>query len=153
MRKYILLTFLLTAVLSFAVSPDAVAAGRKAKDLHYTDTLHTPRKQVQLLKAIELAPDVFVYDEFVRVDEYTVTIKGMKFNASMKNTLDSDFIADDAGLAKRLKRLARLTRPLNGVCDLTVRTEKIPEGLAVDYKIRNISVFGIGRVSDVSDAQ
>lgn len=152
MLKKILLSLMICAAFAFA-APGAHAGQRQSKDLHYTDTLHTPRKQVQLLKAIELAPEVFVYDQFIRVDEYTVTIKGMKFNASMKNTLDSDFIADDPGLAKRLKRLARLTRPLNGVCDLTVRTEKIPEGLAVDYKIRNISVFGIGRVSDVSDAK
>ena len=118
------------------------------KTLHYTDTIRSANKQQQFLRAIELAPSVFVYKEIVWKDASTVTVKGMRFNPSMDNTLKCEIVEKDPGLGKRLKRLNTVTRPLNGVVDLTVSYHRVPSGIAVDYLIQNISIFGIGRSSE-----
>lgn len=121
---------------------------KQPKTLHYTDTIRSANKQQQFLRAIELAPSVFVYKEIVWKDASTVTVKGMRFNPSMDNTLKCEIVEKDPGLGKRLKRLNTVTRPLNGVVDLTVSYHRVPTGIAVDYLIQNISIFGIGRSSD-----
>lgn len=121
---------------------------KQPKTLHYTDTIRSANKQQQFLRAIELAPSVFVYKEIVWKDASTVTVKGMRFNPSMDNTLKCEIVEKDPGLGKRLKRLNTVTRPLNGVIDLTVSYHRVPSGIAVDYLIQNISIFGIGRSSD-----
>ena len=121
---------------------------KQPKTLHYTDTIRSANKQQQFLRAIELAPSVFVYNEIVWKDASTVTVKGMRFNPSMDNTLKCEIVEKDPGLGKRLKRLNTVTRPLNGVVDLTVSYHRVPSGIAVDYLIQNISIFGIGRSSD-----
>ena len=121
---------------------------KQPKTLHYTDTIRSANKQQQFLRAIELAPSVFVYKEIVWKDASTVTVKGMRFNPSMDNTLKCEIVEKDPGLGKRLKRLNTVTRPLNGVVDLTVSYHRVPSGIAVDYLIQNISIFGIGRSSD-----
>ena len=121
---------------------------KQPKTLHYTDTIRSANKQQQFLRAIELAPSVFVYKEIVWKDASTVTVRGMRFNPSMDNTLKCEIVEKDPGLGKRLKRLNTVTRPLNGVVDLTVSYHRIPSGIAVDYLIQNISIFGIGRSSD-----
>ena len=121
---------------------------KQPKTLHYTDTLRSPNKQKQFLHAVELAPSVFVYKEIVWKDASTVTVKGMCFNPSMDNTLKCEIVENDPALGKRLKRLNSVTRPLNGVVDLTVSYHRVPAGIAVDYLIQNISIFGIGRSSD-----
>ena len=148
--KYLLAVFVavLLSLPAFADGQTAKEAlAKNPKSLHYTDTIRSARKQNQFLKAIELAPSVFVYDEIVWDDPSTVTVKGMRFNPSMDNTLKCEFVIDDPGLGKRLKRLNSVTRPLNGIVDLTVSYHNVPAGIAVDYKIRNISIFGIGRKS------
>jgi hypothetical protein len=127
------------------------ALDKQPKTLHYTDTIRSAKKQNQFLKAIELAPSVFVYKEIVWENSSTVTVKGMRFNPSMDNTLKCEIVENDPALGKRLKRLNSVTRPLNGVVDLTVSYHRVPAGIAVDYLIRNISVFGIGRSSDKKD--
>ena len=148
--KY-LLAFFAAVLLSLPVFADGQTAkealAKNPKSLHYTDTIRSARKQNQFLKAIELAPSVFVYDEIVWDDASTVTVRGMRFNPSMDNTLKCEIVTDDPGLGKRLKRLNSVTRPLNGIVDLTVSYHNVPAGIAVDYKIRNISIFGIGRKS------
>ena len=121
---------------------------KQPKTLHYTDTIRSANKQQQFLRAIELAPSVFVYKEIVWKDASTVTVKGMRFNPSMDNTLKCEIVEKDPGLGKRLKRLNTVTWPLNGVVDLTVSYHRVPSGIAVDYLIQNISIFGIGRSSD-----
>lgn len=121
---------------------------KQPKTLHYTDTIRSANKQQQFLRAVELAPTVFVYDSIVWDNSSTVTVKGMRFNRSMDNTLKCEIVEKDPGLGKRLKRLNSVTRPLNGVVDLTVSYHRVPAGIAVDYLIQNISVFGIGRSSD-----
>ena len=121
---------------------------KQPKTLHYSDTIRSANKQQQFLRAIELAPSVFVYNEIVWKDASTVTVKGMRFNPSMDNTLKCEIVEKDPGLGKRLKRLNTVTRPLNGVVDLTVSYHRVPSGIAVDYLIQNISIFGIGRSSD-----
>ena len=148
--KY-LLAFFAAVLLSLPAFADGQTAkealAKNPKSLHYTDTIRSARKQNQFLKAIELAPSVFVYDEIVWDDASTVTVRGMRFNPSMDNTLKCEIVTDDPGLGKRLKRLNSVTRPLNGIVDLTVSYHNVPAGIAVDYKIRNISIFGIGRKS------
>jgi len=124
------------------------ALQKRPKSLHYTDTIRSQRKQDQFMKAIELAPKVFVYKDIVWENSSTVTVKGMRFNPSMDNTLKCEIVTDDPALGKRLKTLNTVTRPLNGVIDLTVSYHRVPAGIAVDYLIRNISIFGIGRKSD-----
>lgn len=148
--KYFL-AILAAVLLSLPAFADGLTAkealAKNPKSLHYTDTIRSARKQNQFLKAIELAPSVFVYDEIVWENSSTVTVKGMRFNPSMDNTLKCEIVTDDPGLGKRLKRLNSVTRPLNGIVDLTVSYHNVPSGIAVDYLIRNISVFGIGRKS------
>jgi len=149
--KYLLALAVLAlfALPAKAGGPDTADALKdQPRTLHYTDTLRSQRKQDQFMKAIELAPSVFVYKEIVWEDASTVTVKGMKFNASMKNTLMCEIVEGDPALAKRLKTVNAVTKPLNGVVDLTVSFHRVPAGIAVDYLIRNISVFGIGRSSD-----
>ena len=148
--KYFL-AILAAVLLSLPAFADGLTAkealAKNPKSLHYTDTIRSARKQNQFLKAIELAPSVFVYDEIVWENSSTVTVKGMRFNPSMDNTLKCEIVTDDPGLGKRLQRLNSVTRPLNGIVDLTVSYHNVPSGIAVDYLIRNISVFGIGRKS------
>ena len=126
---------------------------KQPKTMHFSDTLRSPNKQKQFLRAVELAPSVFVYDEIVWRGSSTVTVKGMRFNPSMDNTLKCEIVENDPGLGKRLKRLNSVTRPLRGVVDLTVSYHTVPSGIAVDYLINNISVFGIGRSSDRKSKQ
>ena len=149
--KYLIVT--LVAVLAFqSLHADGEnykeQLRKQPKTLHYTDTIRSANKQQQFLRAIELAPSVFVYKEIVWKDASTVTVKGMRFNPSMDNTLKCEIVEKDPGLGKRLKRLNTVTRPLNGVVDLTVSYHRVPSGIAVDYLIQNISIFGIGRSSD-----
>ena len=157
MSKSIHYFLALIAVMIFTLPSSALCSGqnnydealeKRPRTLHYTDTIRSQRKQDQFMKAIELAPSVFVYKEIVWDDSSTVTVKGMRFNPSMDNTLKCEIVDDDPALGKRLKTLNTVTRPLNGVVDLTVSYHNVPAGIAVDYLIRNISIFGIGRRSD-----
>jgi hypothetical protein len=156
MSKRLHYLLVLAAVVFFAApsyalcpEPDYREQLRKQpKTLHYTDTIRSQRKQDQFMKAIELAPSVFVYKEIVWEDSSTVTVKGMRFNPSMDNTLKCEIVEADPALGKRLKTLNSVTRPLKGVIDLTVSYHRVPSGIAVDYLIRNISIFGIGRSKD-----
>ncbi len=143
MKKLFILTF---AALMFLI-PDIVSA-RRTGDLHFTDTLRTEKKRAQFTEAMRIAPEVFVYSSIVTQGDTSVTVKGMQFNASMKGTLNSDFVASDPRLAKKLKKISRWTKPLNAVCDLTVNYHNVPEGIAVAYYIRNISVMGFGGIPD-----
>ena len=157
MSKRIHYLLAVIAVVIFTLPSSAFCSGqnkyeealqKRPKTLHYTDTIRSQRKQDQFMKAIELAPKVFVYKDIVWENSSTVTVKGMRFNPSMDNTLKCEIVTDDPALGKRLKTLNTVTRPLNGVIDLTVSYHRVPAGIAVDYLIRNISIFGIGRKSD-----
>ncbi|MDO5442638.1 MAG: hypothetical protein Q4G10_03110 [Bacteroidia bacterium] len=136
--------FVFIALAAFVLPQDAFA--RKADDLQFTDTLDTPKKINQFTEALRLAPDVFVYSSIIPPDGSSVTVKGLRFNPSMKAVMETDFIASDPRLQKKLKKINRLTKPLNPVFDLTVKYENVPEGIAVAYYITNISVFGGGKV-------
>lgn len=146
MKRYLLIVIALVGMLM----PQDVFA-RRADDLHFTDTLDTPKQKAQFTEALELAPEVFVYKSLTKPDDGTVTIKGLKFNPSMKGVLASDFIANDPKLEKKLKKINRLTRALNPVFDLTVKYQNVPQGIAVAYFITNISVLGGGRVPAKSE--
>lgn len=144
MKKYL---FIIIALVSVLLSPD-VSARRVGNDLQFSDTLSTAKKRAQFKDALRLAPDVFVYDSIKTQGDTSVTVKGLKFNASMKNTLNSEFVESDPRLAKKLRKISRLTKPLNAVCDLTVNYHYIEEGIAVAYIIRNISIMGFGKVPE-----
>ena len=152
---YILALFaaVLFSLPSFAQEDYGDLLRKQPKTMHFADTLRSPNKQKQFLRAVELAPSVFVYDEIVWRGSSTVTVKGMKFNPSMDNTLKCEIVENDPGLGKRLRRLNTVTRPLRGVVDLTVSYHNVPNGIAVDYLINNISLFGIGRSSDRKSKQ
>ena len=137
----------LAAVSLFIAHPCNAASRKESSDMHYADTLHTPSKQQQFLKAVELAPETFSYKQLIRNADGSITLKGMKFNDSMKTTLAHPLVTSDPGLYKRLRKLKRLTWPLNATCDLTVKYKWIQKDLAIDYYIKNISVFGIGKLS------
>ena len=142
--------FLIVLTLAAMLLPQDVFA-RKTDDLHFTDTLDTPKQKTQFTEALKLALDVFVYSSMTYPDANTVTVKGLKFNPSMKGVLASDFIANDPKLEKKLKKINRLTRALSPVFDLTVKYENVPQGIAVAYYITDISVFGGGRVPAKSE--
>lgn len=144
MRKYL---FLLIVVI-LALLPYESSARKVGNDLQFSDTLRTEKKRAQFRDALRLAPDVFVYDKLEARGDSTVTVRGLQFNASMKSTLNSEFVASDPRLAKKLRKISRLTRPLNAVCDLTVNYHNVPEGIAVLYLIRNISIMGFGKVPE-----
>ena len=113
-----------------------------AQQLHYADTLKSPNKQAQLTKALEMAPDSFVYSDYETDGETYAKVTGLRFNDSFRNVLKSDFAADDAGFRKRFKRLYNLLRPLNVTADLRVGYKKVPAGLAISYDLSNIRVWG-----------
>lgn len=142
MKKLLLFVLAVMATSFF----NEVSARRVGNELHFADTVRSQNKRAQFVKALELAPEVFVYDDFTREGDSVVVVKGMRFNESMKNTLSSDFTADDPGLAKRLKRISRLTRPLNLVCDLVVSYHMVPTGIAVSYTLRNLNMLGKAKV-------
>lgn len=134
--------------LSVILIPQDVSARKVGNDLQFTDTLRTEKKRAQFADALRLAPDVFVYSSIQTKGDTSVTVKGLQFNASMKGTLNSEFVESDPRLAKKLRKISRLTKPLNAVVDLTVNYHNVPEGLAVAYYIRNISLMGIGKVPE-----
>ena len=114
---YILALFaaVLFSLPSFAQEDYGDLLRKQPKTMHFADTLRSPNKQKQFLRAVELAPSVFVYDEIVWRGSSTVTVKGMKFNPSMDNTLKCEIVENDPGLGKRLRRLNTVTRPLRGL--------------------------------------
>ena len=127
---------------------------KQPKTLHYTDTIRSANKQQQFLRAIELAPSVFVYKEIVWKDASTVTVKGMRFNPSMDNTLKCEIVEKDPGLGKRLRRLNTVTRPLNGVVDLTDAIMIVNHSLnntPPNFKIKVADMNGDGYI-DLTDA-
>lgn len=116
-------------------------AAERSSDMHFTDTLRSPNKQEQFLKAIELAPEIWIYSKIEWKDSSTVTIHDMKFNKSLQNTLQADIVASDAKLSKSLRRIYKVTKALNPTCDLTVSYHRVPAGIAVSYDIRDIRIF------------
>lgn len=148
-RPFLTVLLSLLTVLPIFSAPTADAASRKEpRELHFADTLKSPNKRAQFLKAVELAPSVFVYRDFKRLDDNTVAVYGLKFNDSMKNTLNCEIVEEDPGLGKRLRRVNKVTKPLNGVVDLIVSYHTVPKGIAVSYTIKNISLFGMGKVPE-----
>lgn len=146
MKRYILLIIALLALFA----PQRIYA-RKSDDLHFTDTLDTPKQKAQFLEALKLAPDVFVYDSYDVSGHTTVTVRGLRFNPSMKGVLASGFMDNDPKLAKKIKKINRLTRPLNASFDLRVEYHDVTQGIAVAYYITNVSVFGGGKVPAKED--
>lgn len=146
LRRLVILkvvTTLIVAIFSlFSHKAEARPAWLKEK-MHFTDTLKTQKKLDQFMKAIELAPSTFVYKKIVWKDKKTVKIEGLKFNDSIKNSIETDIVAGDEKLAKNMKKLYKLMKPLNPICDLTVNYHQIDSGLAVVYDIDNVSFFSL----------
>lgn len=144
-RNLIILKFLTSLAMILGsllfCSNEACATERSKSDMHFTDTLRSPNKQEQFLKAIELAPEIWIYSKIEWKDSSTVTIHDMKFNKSLQNTLQADIVASDAKLSKNLRRIYKVTKPLNPTCDLTVSYHRVPAGIAVSYDIRDIRIF------------
>lgn len=138
---------LLITIITFTIAllfsgNKAMAVNDEYEGRHFADTIRSANKQAQFRKAIEVAPSTFVYKELVWKDKNTVTIKRMRFNESIKRTLDNDVVKYDPGLEKRLRKLYTVMRPLNPTIDLTISFHDVPEGIAVTYDISNVRVFG-----------
>ena len=136
-----LLTSLAVFMGSILFCSNEAQAAERFSDMHLTDALSSPNKQEQFLKAIELAPEIWIYSKIEWKDSSTVTIHDMKFNKSLQNTLQADIVASDAKLSKSLRRIYKVTKALNPTCDLTVSYHRVPAGIAVSYDIRDIRIF------------
>ena len=71
----------------------------------------------------------------------------LRFNDSMRLVLQLDFIQQDARLHKQMRRLYLVTRPFGVTGDLTVRYREVPRGLAIEYRITDLRIWG-RRASD-----
>lgn len=139
MKRTIILIFtcILMTINGFSASAKIVK-----DEFHFRDTLHTPSKQAQFMKAVKVAPETFLYKEAVWHDANTVTFKRMKFNRSMQRTLACDIVKQDPGLTKRLNRLYKIVKPMNPVLDFKVSFHQLDAGhLAISYDLTNIDVF------------
>ena len=147
MRKVV---FVLAFILAMVAGSSTVSARQVKKVYHFADTLKSMPKRDRFMRAIDRAPEVFVYNEIVQNGPGSVTVKGMRFNDSIQNTLASEFCAEDPKLKKNLTRVGHIVKPLNAIIDLTVDYKQVPKGIAVSYTIDNINIFGKGKVPDDS---
>lgn len=137
MKKYFW-TILFAVIPLMFHSEDAYAIDQ----LSFRDTIRTGYKRVQFLTAIDLAPQTFYYDDYTDDGAGCVTIKGLRFNDSMKRTLKCDVVDQDPGLRKRLKRMYNAVRPFNAIGNLEVRYNIMDIGIAVEYHISEIRIWG-----------
>lgn len=124
--------------------------------LHFVDTVRSEGKKAQFMKALELAPQAFSYSDLQTDGKSYTTVIGLRFNESMRNALKSDIVAADPGLKKRMKRLFNVVRPFNAVGDLNVTYKMVPAGIAVEYHIYNLHIWGrkasLKEVKDIEKA-
>ena len=155
MRRIVARVFALVLLLS-SVLPGRVAAQTKsssfsASSSHETirlrDTLKTDAQRKQFRQALKMAPTTFVYDSYDADGKSYASCKKLRFNDSMRQLLQQDFIQKDATLHKQMRRLYRLTRPFGVSGDLKVRYRQVPAGLLVDYEITNLYLWN-HRASD-----
>ena len=137
MKRRILLT--LTAALFLALPGRAAA---KTTPIVLRDTLKTVSQRSQFNKALKLAPSTFVYDDYAADGKTYASVTHLRFNDSMRNVLKYDFVQKDAFLHKQLRRLYLVTRPFGVTGDLTVRYRQVPKGLAVEYTITDLRIWG-----------
>lgn len=137
MKTKILLAFFAVAVmLGFSERASAV-------QIHYRDTLKNKDEQINFRKALEIAPETFVYDEYTADGSSYAIAKGFRFNESMKRTLNCEIVANTPKLQKKMKRLFMLVKPLGASGDLKVTYRTVKQGIIVDYYITNIRIWGI----------
>ena len=135
-HKIIIALFAIAAMLGFANRASAA-------QLHYKDTLKNESERVNFRKALEIAPQTFVYDEYITDGATYAIAKGLRFNDSMKRTLSCEIVAGNPSLQKKMKRLFMFMRPLGASGDLTVKYRTVTQGIIVDYYIANIRIWGI----------
>ena len=142
---YILAAVLLvlSAPAAFAFCPDDEDSPtiRPGKSMHYTDTLKRAKEREQFLEAIRIAPSTFVYED-IKVGAGVATIKGMRLNSSMDNTLQTAIVKADPRLEKKFRRINGWTRALGAACDLKVTWRDLSDGsIYVEYDISRIRFF------------
>ena len=130
------------ATLFAAILALSFAGSASAAQLHFRDTLKREDERVNFRKALEIAPETFVYDEYLTDNASYATAKGLRFNDSMKRTLQCEIVADNPRLYKKMKRLFTFMRPLGASGDLNITYRTVKEGLIVDYYISNIRIWG-----------
>ena len=114
---------------------------RPGHPMHFTDTLKTEKEIRQFRRAVEIAPDTFVCDDIRTIPGMT-EVRGMRFNASLDNTLETDIVQSDPSLQKKFLRIRGWTRALRPACDLRVTYRDLPDGkIYVEYDISRIRVF------------
>ncbi len=139
---YVLAAVLLALpVCAAAQSNDDTPTIRPGKSMHYTDTLNRAKEREQFLEAIRLAPSTFVYED-IKIGDGTATIKGMRLNSSMDNTLETAIVKADPRLEKKFRRINGWTRALGAACDLKVDWRYLSNGaIYVEYDISRIRFF------------
>ena len=142
---YILAAFLLAlpvpAAFAAVQTDDDSPVIRPGKSMHYSDTLNRPKEREQFLEAIRIAPETFVYED-IKIGQGVATIKGLRLNSSMDNTLQTAIVKADPRLEKKFRRINGWTRALGAACDLKVTWRTIETGaIYVEYDISRIRFF------------
>ena len=125
----------------------AAGVARATTPIVLRDTLRTAAQRTQFSKALKMAPSTFVYDGYSADGKSYASVTHLRFNDSMRRVLQLDFIQQDARLHKQMRRLYLVTRPFCVTGDLTVRYREVPRGLAIEYRITDLRIWG-RRASD-----
>jgi hypothetical protein len=148
-RTLLLIAATLATLFLATISLAATNATGKAPDtqdqeiIRLRDTLRTEAQRKQFRQALEMAPKTFFCEEYRADGKSYATAHKLRFNESMRRVLRTvDFIREDEFLHKQLRRLYFVTRPFGVTGDITVRYKPVPTGLAVEYEISNLYIWG-----------
>ena len=143
------LATLLRATLPAAAKPSTATQSanqtqpQKQEVVILRDTLRTEAQRKQLRQALEMAPKTLICDEYRSDGKTYASVHKLRFNDSMRRVLRTvDFIREDEFLHKQLRRLYFVTRPFGVTGDLTVRYKPVSTGLAVEYEISELYIWG-----------
>lgn len=128
-------------------NPSSFSAKPAGEAIRLRDTLKNETERVQFRNALKLAPKTFVCDKFTADGRSYASCTKLRFNDSMRKVLALDFVQQDPYLHKQLRRLYRLVRPFTVTGDLKVTYRQVPAGIAVEYEITNLYIWG-RRASD-----
>ena len=123
------------------------SAPRDPAPIILRDTLRPAKQKSQFAKALKMAPDTFVYDDYQSDGSSFAAVRKLRFNDTMRNVLKFDFVQADPFLHKQMRRLYFVTRPFGVSGDLRVDYRTAKEGVLVEYRIDNLYIWG-RRASD-----
>lgn len=129
------------------VASSSFTAKAGHETIRFRDTLKTPAQRNQFRTALKMAPSTFVCESFKTDGRTYAGCTRLRFNDSMRRVLQLGFVQKDAFLQKQLRRLFLLSRPFNLSGDLMVHYREVPAGLAIEYEISELYIWG-RRASD-----